>query len=129
MIWAVALAVGTVIAAGTYLVLSRDLLRCLIGLVLLGNGINLLLFTAGRLVSNAPPVIQASEAVLSGTAANPLPQALVLTAIVISFALMCFSLVLAVRLIQLAGHDDVARLRAAEPPAEDAVKPILEEAP
>jgi multicomponent Na+:H+ antiporter subunit C len=126
MIWAIALALGIVIAAGTYLALSRDLLRCLIGLVLLGNGINLLLFTSGRLLSSLPPVIGADETVL-GAAANPLPQALVLTAIVISFALLCFSLVLALRIIQLAGSDDLTRLRAAEPPSPDAVKPALED--
>jgi len=126
MIWAVALALGMVIAAGTYLALARDLLRCLIGLALLGNGINLLLFTSGRLVSNVPPVILAPASTL-GAAANPLPQALTLTAIVISLALLCFSLVLAVRLMQLAGSDDLEQLRAAEPPSADPNKPLLEE--
>lgn len=128
MIWAVALALGIVITAGTYLALARDLLRCLIGLALIGNGVNLLLFTTGRLHSDVPPIIGASATTLV-VAANPLPQALVLTAIVISFALLCFSLVLAVRLIQSAGSDDVERLRSAEPPAGDAIKPALEEAP
>jgi multicomponent Na+:H+ antiporter subunit C len=128
MIWAVALALGTVVTAGSYLALSRDLLRCLIGLVLLGNGINLLLFTAGRLASSLPPVIADGEMVL-GVAANPLSQALVLTAIVISFALLCFSLVLALQLIRIAGSDDLDRLRAAEPPSRDAIKPALEEQP
>jgi multicomponent Na+:H+ antiporter subunit C len=126
MIWAIALAVGVVTAAGTYLAFSRDLLRCLIGLALLGSGINLLLFASGRLTVNAPPVIDAAETTLQA-AANPLPQALVLTAIVIRFALLCFSLVLAVRLLETAGSDDLVRLRAAEPPPTDAVKPALEE--
>lgn len=128
MIWAVAIALGTVIAAGTYLALSRDLLRCLIGLALLGNGINLLLFSSGRLINDAPPIIAAGATTL-GKAANPLPQALVLTAIVISFSLLCFSLVLGVRLIRLAGSNDVNRLRAAEPPATETEKPALEETP
>jgi multicomponent Na+:H+ antiporter subunit C len=128
MIWAVAMALGTVIAAGTYLALSRDLLRCLIGLALLGNGINLLLFSSGRLINDTPPIIAAGATTL-GNATNPLPQALVLTAIVISFSLLCFSLVLGVRLIRLAGSDDVNRLRAAEPPATEAEKPALEETP
>lgn len=126
MIWAVALAVGLVIAAGTWLVLSRSLLRCLIGLALLGNGVNLLLYASGRLTTNLPPVIDAAESTLSA-AANPLPQALVLTAIVISFALFCFSLVLAVRLLESGGSDDLALLRAAEPPHGDTLKPALEE--
>ena len=127
MIWAVALAIGTVITVGTYLALTRDLLRCVIGLALLGNGINLLLFAGGRLASPVPPIIPGGDTVL-GAAANPLPQALTLTAIVISFALLCFSLALALRIMQVAGSDDVTQLRAAEPPAEDAVKPPLEEA-
>jgi len=128
MIWAVALAIGVVVTAGTYLALSRDLLRCLIGLAVLGNGINLLLFTAGRLGSRVPPIIAEQETTLQN-AANALPQALTLTAIVISFALLCFSLVLAVRLVQVAGSDDVTTLRSAEPPATDAVKPALEDVP
>ncbi|HRL77419.1 MAG TPA: NADH-quinone oxidoreductase subunit K [Candidatus Accumulibacter phosphatis] len=127
MIWAVALALATVIAAGTYLALSRDLLRCLIGLALVGNGINLLVFSSGRLLSQMPPFVAAGAQQLA-VAANPVPQALVLTAIVISFIFLCFSLVLAVRLLQLAGSADTAQLRAAEPAAVDAVKPALEEA-
>jgi len=127
MIWAVALALATVIAAGTYLALSRDLLRCLIGLALVGNGINLLVFCSGRLLSQMPPFVAAGAQQLA-VAANPVPQALVLTAIVISFIFLCFSLVLAVRLLQLAGNADTAELRAAEPAAVDAVKPALEEA-
>lgn len=128
MIWAVALAMGTVIAAGTYLALSRDLLRCLIGLAMIGSGINLLVFSAGRLLSSLPPIIIEGTQQL-GLAANPLPQALVLTAIVISFALLCFSLVLALRLMSVGGSADLAQLRAAEPPAVDALKPALEEQP
>ena len=128
MIWAVAIALGAVIAAGTYLALSRDVFRCVIGLALIGSGVNLLVFTAGRLVTHVPPIIGAAEQQL-GVAANPLPQALVLTAIVISFALLCFSLVLAVRLVFAAGTDDVAQLRAAEPPPTDAYQPPQEERP
>ena len=126
MIWPVALALAAVIAAGTYLASSRDLLRCLIGLALVGNGINLLLFCSGRLLSQMPPFV-ASGAQQLAVAANPLPQALVLTAIVISFVLLCFSLVLAIRLLQFAGSADTAKLRAAEPAAVDAGKPAVEE--
>jgi multicomponent Na+:H+ antiporter subunit C len=126
MIWAVALALGAVVTAGTYLALARDLLRCIIGLALLGNGINLLLFTSGRLASSAPPLIHPPEMILAATA-NPLPQALVLTAIVIGFALLCFSLALTVRIIQLAGNDDLMQLRAAEPASSDPLKPPVEE--
>lgn len=128
MIWAVAFAMGIVIAAGTYLALSRDLLRCLIGLALIGSGVNLLMFAAGRLRSAVPPILAEGQQQL-GLAANPLPQALVLTAIVIGFTLLCFSLVLAIRLRLVAGTDDVTLLRAAEPPAADEQKPALEDRP
>ncbi len=128
MTWAVALAVFASLASGTYLLLSRDLLRCVLGLALLGNGANLALFAAGRLGPDQPPVVPLGEAALAG-AANPLPQALVLTAIVIGFALLCFSLVLVLRLIQRAGTDDALELRAAEPIATDPVKPPLADDP
>ena len=126
MIWAVALALGAVISAGTYLALSRDLLRSLIGLALVGSGVNLLVFAAGRIVTSVPAIVAGADQQL-GAAANPLPQALVLTAIVISFALLCFSLVLAVRLMTVTGTDDVAALRAAEPPSTDPLQPVVEE--
>ena len=126
MIWVVAVVMGIVITAGTYLALSRDLLRCLIGLALIGSGVNLLMFAAGRLTSAVPPIIAEGQQQL-GAAANPLPQALVLTAIVIGFTLLCFSLVLAVRLRLIAGTDDVTLLRASEPPTADEQKPALED--
>jgi len=128
MIWALALAMGTVITVGVYLAFSRDLLRCLVGLALLGNGINLLLFGGGRFGSTAPPVIEKSRGALA-VAANPLPQALVLTAIVIGFALLCFSLVLALGILAKGGSMDVEELRSAEPPSADPLKPELEERP
>jgi multicomponent Na+:H+ antiporter subunit C len=82
------------------------------------------LFSAGRIGSTQPPVVPLGESVLAG-AANPLPQALVLTAIVIGFALVCFSLVLVLRLIERARTDDALALREAEPEPTDPVKPPL----
>ena len=128
MSWAVALAVFAASSAGIYLMLSRDVLRCVLGLAVLGSAANLALFAAGRLGSAQPPVVPLGETVLR-EAANPLPQALVLTAIVIGFALVCFSLVLVLRLIQRAGTDDALALRAAEPRPDDPVKPPLGDDP
>jgi len=124
MTWAIALAVWFSVTAGVYLMLSRDVLRCVLGLAVLGSGANLVLFAAGRLGPEAPAVVPLGEAVLR-EAANPLPQALVLTAIVIGFSLVCFSLVLVLRLIQRAGTDDAEALRHAEPVPTDPVKPPL----
>jgi multicomponent Na+:H+ antiporter subunit C len=128
MIWVFALVMAVTVAAGTYLALSRDVFRMIVGLSVVGAAVNLLVFAAGRLEHAAPPIVAAGRQALV-QAANPLPQALVLTAIVIGFALLCFSLVLVVRLIQVSGSDDVARLRAAEPPSADPHKPAIEEQP
>ena len=122
MIWLIALTVGITVAAGVYLALSRDLCRCVIGLGVLGSAINLLFLAAGRVSVMDQAVIPLGETVLRD-ASNPLPQALVLTAIVIGFALICFSLTLALRVIQSAQTDDALDLRMAEPLPTDPVKP------
>ena len=126
MIWAIAAAVFATVAAGVYLALSRDLLRCVIGVSLIGAAANLVVFAAGRVGTVVPPVIPAGESVLSA-AVNPLPQALVLTAIVIGFALVCFSLVLVLALKSRAGVADSAALRLAEPPPGPDGKPPLDQ--
>ncbi|MDO4681907.1 MAG: NADH-quinone oxidoreductase subunit K [Lautropia sp.] len=125
MIWLVVLALWFMLVAGVYLALSRDVVRCVIGLMLLGNGVNLLLLSSGRLGSSEPAVIEGGMTALSASAANPLPQALVLTAIVIGFALACLSLVLVVGLAGVGAGDDVDSLRDAEPPADDPLKPPM----
>ncbi len=117
-----ALTIAFIVAAGVYLALSRDLFRCIVGLAVLGSAVNLIVFAAGRFGPSQPPIIAAGARQLAADAANPLPQALVLTAIVIGFALLCFSLVLGARLGVQAG-DDTDRLRQAEPPPSDPVKP------
>jgi len=117
-----AIAIFVSVTAGLYLALSRDIFRCVIGLAVLGAAANLVLFAAGRLGSPLPAVVPLGDTVL-GEAANPLPQALVLTAIVIGFALVCYSLVLLLRLMRDANTDDALALRHAEPPPDDPVKP------
>jgi multicomponent Na+:H+ antiporter subunit C len=108
---------GLFFASAVYLMLSRHMIRIMLGVALLGNAVNLLLFTAGRITREAPPVIAAGE-VLPASAANPLPQALILTAIVISFSFFAFLMVLAYRAWQALGTDDTAEMRAAEPRGE-----------
>ncbi|MBB4065763.1 Na+/H+ antiporter subunit C [Gellertiella hungarica] len=103
------------LAAAFYLLLSRHVVRMLIGVALLGNGVNLSLFLAGRLTRGVPPVMGAGEEVLKAGAANPLPQALILTAIVISFSFFAFLLVLGYRAYQTLGTDDTRAMRFAEP--------------
>lgn len=123
MSWVVFLAIAGTVSAGVYLILSRDVFRCIVGLAILGSGVNLVVFTAGRLGPLAPPVIEVGSQTLTPGSANPLPQAMVLTAIVIAFALLAFSLVLGARLVKAAGSEDSDRLGTTEPPAQDPVKP------
>jgi multicomponent Na+:H+ antiporter subunit C len=102
-----ALASGVLYAAGIYLLLRRRLAQLVIGLGLLSNGTNLLIFTAGGLTRAQPPVVPAGATSLVEPYADPVPQALVLTAIVIGFGLLAFSLVLAHRVHSIVGTDDV----------------------
>lgn len=109
---------GALFAAGTYLVLQRPLARILLGLALLGHGANLLLLAAGGRAGE-PPFVGGAP---SG-AADPLPQALVLTAIVITFAVTAFLAALAYRSYVLTGsdaaEDDVEDRRIARERLED----------
>ena len=102
-----AVASGVLYAAGIYLMLRRRLAQLIIGLGLLSNGTNLLIFTAGGLTRARPPVVPEGTAALEPPYADPVPQALVLTAIVIGFGLLAFSLVLAHRVHETVGSDDV----------------------
>ena len=102
-----AVAAGVLYASGTYLMLRRRLAQLIIGLGLLSNGTNLLIFTAGGLTRARPPVVVAGAQRLVPPYADPVPQALVLTAIVIGFGLLAFSLVLVHRVHETTGTDDV----------------------
>jgi len=125
VIWPVAIAAGVLVASGVYLALAHDALRAIVGVSLLGAGVNLVLLAAGRFESTRPPFVAEGATALANTA-NPLPQALVLTAIVIGFALTCFALVLVLALHERAGMVDHTRIRAAEPPPDaDGLPPVL----
>jgi multicomponent Na+:H+ antiporter subunit C len=112
--------IGVFFAAAVYLMLSKFLVRILLGVAILGNAVNLLLFTTGRLVREAPPIIPAGLDRQVAVTANPLPQALILTAIVISFSFFAFLLVLSYRAFQDLKTDNVNEMRVAEPAAETA---------
>ena len=103
---AIALVVGVLYAVGVYLLLSRSLVRVLLGVAVLGHAANLLMFTVAGFVRGRPPVVELGEAALQSGSADPVPQALVLTAIVISFAVVAFAAVLVGRTISEHGGDD-----------------------
>lgn len=101
-----AILIGALYTAGTYLLLSRNAIRLLFGLVLLGNATNLLVFTCARVVRGEAPLIREGEKTLTAPYADPLGQALILTAIVISFGVLAFAMVLVRRGIDALGTDD-----------------------
>jgi multicomponent K+:H+ antiporter subunit C len=98
-----ATAIGALAAAGLYLILLRRTFPVVIGLSFLSYAVNVYLFAMGRLVVDRPPIVGASPA---GTA-DPLPQALVLTAIVITFGMTALIVVLSLRAYLETGADDV----------------------
>ncbi|GIW16127.1 MAG: cation:proton antiporter [Tepidiforma sp.] len=111
-----AVTVGWLYACGLYLLLRRTLAQVVIGLALLTNGTNLLIFTAAGLVRGEPPLIGGGETALRAGTADPLPQAMILTAIVIGFAIQAFAMVLAYRVYRSVGSDDIDALTTTEPP-------------
>jgi multicomponent Na+:H+ antiporter subunit C len=110
-----AVLVGAMVAGSIYLMLARNLIRFIFGLVLVSNAVNLLIFTVGRFSSRRPPLIADAATVPAEPIANALPQALVLTAIVIGFALLAFIFVLFYRAYQEIGTADTELMRVAEP--------------
>ncbi len=111
---AYALAIACISACGVYLILSRHIMRILFGITLLSAAVNLAIFYAGRIVSTVPPVIPPGQSLLPAGAANPLPQALILTAIVIGFALVAFVAALSLSLWRSRGTLDTRDLGEAE---------------
>ena len=116
-----ALVFGALFAAGLYTILRRSIVRLAIGLVLIGHAANLLIFTAAGLRRDAPPILGdetmkdgpvdvTAAAAATLQVADPLPQALVLTAIVIGFGVLAYTLVLVHRVYRVVGSDDVESL-------------------
>lgn len=101
--------VGVLFGAGAYMLLKRSIVKLIIGLGLLSHGANLMLFSMGYLRRGAAPLLDAPHPVT-----DPLPQALILTAIVIGFGVSAFVLVLAYRASQATGHDDLDELRTTD---------------
>jgi multisubunit Na+/H+ antiporter MnhC subunit len=111
-----ALLFGTLFGAAIYLMLARSLPRVLLGLVLLGNAAIVAILAGGRVIGTAPPLVASGETLLAAGAANPLPQALALTAIVIAFGLGAFVMVLVWAVWRETRTLDAEELRLAEPP-------------
>jgi multicomponent Na+:H+ antiporter subunit C len=115
-----ALTIGCLYATGIYMMLRRSLFKLILGLVLISHGANLLIFTAGLrfgpqgLKRQTPPIVPAGASQLPAGSADPLPQALILTAIVIGFGVLAFALVLFHRAYQTIGSDNPDDLKATD---------------
>ncbi|SDG33360.1 multisubunit sodium/proton antiporter, MrpC subunit [Fontibacillus panacisegetis] len=102
--------VGILISIGTYLILSRQFLRIVLGASIVGHAVNLLLITSGGLKTGSAPLLGEKTAGFT----DAIPQALILTAIVINFAVTALVLVLCYRAYQNFGTDDMEQLRGSE---------------
>ncbi|CAN5756911.1 Na+/H+ antiporter subunit C [soil metagenome] len=107
-----ALTVGVLFACGLYLVMQRNLLRFVFGLLLLSGSVNLLIFTVGRLTRGAPAFVPSELSTPPGDVSNALPQALILTAIVIGFGLVVFAMILLLRTYERLGTVKTEELSA-----------------
>lgn len=106
MIMLMAISIGTLAGCGVWLLLRARTFDAVLGLTLLSYAVNLFIFAMGRFKVGAPPILERHGQTLANTA-DPLPQALVLTAIVISFAMTALLLALALRTHAATGSDHV----------------------
>lgn len=111
MILIFALTAGVIFACGVYMMLRRSMVRLIIGISLMTYAVNLLIFSMGDLGRRALPIVERTP---SSDMADPLPQALILTAIVISFSVMAFTITLAYRASQAVHTDNLDALHDKE---------------
>ena len=109
-----AILIGSLFAGAIYMILRRSIIKLIIGLVLLAHACNLLIFTIGTTIRGKAPLIAEGEKYIQETVADPLPQALILTAIVISFGVTAFAIILVEQVFQTIGTDDSNDLRACD---------------
>lgn len=114
-----AITAGVLFGGGLFMMLRRSLVRVLIGLLMISNAVNLIIFTAGRLVPARPPLISPGNHALTPPYADPVPQALILTAIVISFGVVAFAIVLMQQTYRALGNADMNDMRSTDTPVED----------
>ena len=105
IVW-LAVTIGVLFASGVYLILRRSTVRMIFGMVLITHGATLLVFASGGLVRGHPPLLEPGPRTADAAVADPLPQALVLTAIVIGFGLLVFAAALIESVRRKLGNDD-----------------------
>ncbi|MDZ7775439.1 MAG: Na+/H+ antiporter subunit C [Bacteroidales bacterium] len=105
-----AILIGGLFASAIYMILRRSIIKLIIGLSLLAHASNLLIFTISSTVRGKAPLIQEGEKHITEAVADPLPQALILTAIVIGFGVTAFTIVLIRQVYQIVGQSDANEL-------------------
>lgn len=106
-----AVGIGLLYATAVFLMLRRSIVKLVIGLMLLSNAANLLIFTTAGMTRGAPPLIPKGLSAPLGEVADPLPQAVVLTAIVIAFGVLAFAVVLIRRAYEIVKADDLDKMK------------------
>ena len=109
-----AVVIGALYAAGLYMMMRRSFVKLVIGLALLGYASSLLIFTVNGVTRGQPPLVAEGMTQPAEPFADPLPQALILTAIVIGFGVQAFALVLFKRTYQSANTDDLDGIKSTE---------------
>jgi multicomponent Na+:H+ antiporter subunit C len=105
--------IGVLYTGGLYLMMRQSFVKVILGLILLGHAANLLIFLVGRITMGKPAFINA-EGIITEPVADPLPQALILTAIVIGFGVQAFAIVLFKRAYQTSGTDNLDEMKSTD---------------
>ena len=111
MEWFMAIVVGGLFSAAVYMMLRRSIIKLVMGLIILSNAANLAIFTVSGMTRGEPPFVDETTKLVSTNVADPLPQALILTAIVIAFGVLAFSVVLIHRAYEVVGTDDLDQMK------------------
>lgn len=106
--------IGFLFSAGTYLLLRRTLIQAILGLAILSQAVNMVLFVAGGMTADKAAFIETNQSVLAVGTADPLPQALILTAIVIGFAMLAFFIVLVQKVYSVSGTDNIEQMKGSD---------------
>ena len=106
-----AIIIGVLYAAGVYLLLRRSIVKLILGLIFFSHATNLLIFLSGGLTKAKPPFIEEGKQVAASGLADPIPQALLLTALVIGFGITAFALALIYRFHKTTGTVDLDEVK------------------
>lgn len=109
-----AFVIGLLYAAGVYLLLRRSIVKLILGIMFISHATNLLFFVAGGLHKGRPQFVNDAANAATANPTDPLPQALILTAIVIGFGITAFFLALMYRFYQATGTEDLDELKEGE---------------